>query len=260
MGRKPADVAALLKVSVQRMDTLDALWSRPLRRAELESELDVSRTTAHRIVRSLTDHGLIERTDGRYGLTEFGEIATAEIFRVRTNFEAADALRPFLDAIADTPFDFDVSSFAQAVVTTSGPGDPYAPISRFMELIPGTDTLRGFDTTSIAPVFVDEIRQEILGGMQVSVVYLPETAAQIADSYPDELGSSMESGNMELFTSESLPFGLALFDDRIAIGAYDGETGMLTVFADTDDAEAIEWGERLYEYYLEAADPFEPQL
>lgn len=258
--RESGDVTELLDVSISRMDVLDLLRTGPLRRAELESDLGVSKTTAHRIVRALSDHGLVERTVEGYALTPFGQVAAEEVVRTRRTFEAADALRPFLDAIAAVPFDLDVSQFADAVVTTSRPTDPYPPVARFMELLVGSSTLRGFDTTTIAPIFVDDIRREILGGMEVSVVYLPDTAAQIADAHPEELADSMASGNVELFTSESLPFGLALFDDRIGIGAYDTGTGMLTTFVDTDDPDAIEWGEALYEHYREDAEPFEPRV
>lgn len=127
-----------------------------------------------------------------------------------------------------------------------------------MELLSGTATLRGFDTTSIAPVFVDEIRAEILGGMTTSVVYLPTVADQIAGSYGEELSNAMASGKLELYTRESLPFGLALFDDSVGLGAYDGQTGMLTVFIDTDEPDALAWGEQFYEFYRDDAELFEP--
>lgn len=257
MERQVGDVGELLDVSLQRADALEALRSGPLRRSEIETKLDVSRTTAHRIARALADHGFVERIDGRYALTPFGEVAAAEVERVRTAFAAADRLRPFLDAVADTPFELDVSWFADSEVTTSGPGDPYAPVEQFMKLLSETDSLRGFDTTSVAPIFVDEIREEILDGMATSVVYLPTVAAQIAESYPEELADAMASNDLQLYTRESLPFGLALFDDRVGLGAYDDRTGMLTVFVDTDDPRALAWGERLYEYYRDDADLFE---
>lgn len=257
MNRETDDVDELLDLSVQRADALEALRAEPLRRAEVEAALDVSRTTAHRIVRSLADNRLAERTPEGYRLTPFGTFAADEIAEVRSKFEAATHLRPFLCDVRDLPFELDISLFADANVARSEPGNPYGPVSRFMELLQESDTLRGFDTTSVAPVYVDDIRREIMGGMAVSVVYLPPVVEQIADSYPEELADATESGHLELYTHDSLPFGLALFDDRIGLGAYDDETGMLTVFVDTDDPDAIEWGERLYEFYLEKASPFD---
>ena len=258
MREHGSDVDDVILVAVRRVDALDALSDGPLRRAELEEAIGVSRTTAHRIVRALAEHGLARRTDGRHELTSFGEVVAVEVSRVRGSVGAARSLGPFIDALAGTPFEIDVSRFTGATVTTAGPGDPYAPVSRFMELLVETDVLRGFDTTSIAPIYVDEIRAEILGGMRTSIVYLPEVAERIASAYPGKLRASLESGRLELFTSEELPFGLALFDGRIGLGAYDGETGMLSCFVDTDDPDAILWGETLYEHYRDAATRYEP--
>lgn len=258
MGGTDEDVLPLLGVSVQRADALAAFRDGPLRRAEVESELDVSRTTAHRIVTALTEYGLAERVGGKYALTAFGEFAADEIRRVRRRFEAADELRPFLDAIGSAPADFEVSWFASGSVVQSSPGDPYAPLERFIELLEATDSLRGFDTTSIAPVFVDDIRAEIVGGMRTSIVYEPSVVAQIADNYGDELADAMDSDHLELYTHDSLPFGLALFDERIGLGAYDDRTGMLSAFVDTDDPDAYAWGERQYGSYRDESVPFEP--
>lgn len=258
MGDQGSDVDDVILVAIQRADALGALSDGPLRRAELEEAIGVSRTTAHRIVRALAEHGLTERTGEGHALTPFGAVVADEVARTRTNVDAARSVGPFVDALAGTPFGIDASRFAGATVTTAGPGDPYAPVSRFMELLVATEELRGFDTTSIAPIHVDEIRAEILGGMRTSIVYLPDVAEQIATAHPEKLRASLESGRLELFTSEELPFGLALFDDRIGLGAYDEGTGMLSRFVDTDDPEAIRWGETLYEHYRDAATRYEP--
>lgn len=258
IDKKDEDVSQLLRVTLQRADTLAAFRDNPLRRAEVESELDVSRTTAHRIVTVLTEHELAERVDGGYALTAFGEFAAEEILRVRRRFEAADRLRPLLDAIASAPADFEVSWFANSSVVESSPGDPYAPLERFIELVKVTDSLNGFDTTSIAPMFVEDIRAEVVGGMQTSIVYQPSVVEQLADNYGDELADAMDSGHLELFTHGELPFGLALFDERIGVGAYDERTGMLSAFVDTDDPDAYVWGQQLYETYRDEAVPFEP--
>jgi hypothetical protein len=42
------------------------------------------------------------------------------------------------------------------------------------------------------------------------------------------------------------PYGLAIFDDRVGIGGYDEETGLLQVFADTESPIAREWAERVF--------------
>ncbi len=248
----------LLAVAVKRVGVFEALQSGPRTRSELEADLEVSRATAHRIVRELGDYDLLERTQDGFALTALGETISDEMLSLRATLETANVLKPFLAAADEVLFELDVNQFANRTVTTTTPGDPYQPVTRFMELLTETETLRGFDTTSIAPVFVDGIREQILGGMRTEIVYLPTVADQIAKNYPAALQESIESGELTLWTSEELPFGLALFDDRIGLGAYDETTGILTTFVDTDDAAAIEWGEQLFAHYRDRADRYEP--
>jgi predicted transcriptional regulator len=129
-----------------------------------------------------------------------------------------------------------------------------------MSLLRASSTLRGFDTTTIAPVFVEDIRNQILGGMETEILYLPETATEIVSSYPEQYRDAVDSGSLTILTDDDLPFGLALFDDRVAIGGYDDETGMLRVFVDTDDPAAYAWGEQLFRTYRERATPLTEDL
>ncbi|WP_232702691.1 helix-turn-helix transcriptional regulator [Halobacterium wangiae] len=129
------------------------------------------------------------------------------------------------------------------------PTNPYKPVVRFLERLRESDSIVGFDTTSIAPIFVAEIRDEILGGMEVDVVYLPSVVDDILDTYPDEVRRTVASGNLRLSVHDDLPFGLAIFDDYVGVGGYDEETGMLRAFVGTDDPAAREWALDLYEQY-----------
>ena len=51
---------------------------------------------------------------------------------------------------------------------------------------------------------------------------------------------------MTLRTREDLPYGLALFDDRVGIGGYDETPGLMQGFVDTDAPIARERIERVY--------------
>jgi hypothetical protein len=53
---------------------------------------------------------------------------------------------------------------------------------------------------------------------------------------------------------EDLRFGLTLCDDRVGLGVYDGETGMMELYLDTDSPAAYEWAEGVYATYLVEAD------
>jgi len=248
----------VLTVAVQRSDALAAFGDGPIRRADLEDAVSVSRTTAHRIIHALEEHGLIAPTPDGYERTPLGDAVADAVRDADDAIRGALSVEPLLRAIRETPFEVDAALFADATVTTPEPGDPYAPVRRFADLVEGASRLRGFDTTTLAPTYVDALRERILGGMETSVVYLPAVAERMADSYPDTVAAAVASGHLHLFVRDSLPFALALVDGRVGLGAYDDDTGMLARFVDTDDADAVAWGERLYEHYRADATPYDP--
>lgn len=255
-GEVPPEVEVLLTESVNRADALTTLRAGPRDRRELMSDLGVSRTTIHRVLRSLEDLDLVEQSGSTLELTAFGRTVATRLSEFLDDVSAAHRLKPLIETFGEADVDFDVSLFRDATVTTVSPTNPYEPVRRFMELLRASESLRGFDTTTVAPVFVEEIRNQILGGMETEILYLPETAAQVAASYPEEYRAAVDSGSLTVLTDEALPFGLALFEDRVGVGGYDDETGMLRVFVDTDDPEAYAWGESLFERYRERATPF----
>ena len=236
--------------AVKRANTLRALFGGPLMRSELQDEIGVSRTTTHRIVRELTDKSLIRRADGLYELTPLGRLVASEVEGLQDTVEVAMQLEPLLPSLDRT--DIDVELLADATITVQEPGDPYRPVRRFISLLRESGTLRGFDTTTIAPMYVDEIRDSILDGMQTEVIYLSPVIDQILDDHHEATVNAIESGQLELFVHDDLPFGLVMFDDRVGVGGYD-ETGVLRVFADTDSPEVRTWANRLYEEYRDDA-------
>lgn len=240
----------IVVTAVKRADTLHALAGRSLTRSELQDEIDVSRTTTHRIVRELADKTLIRRVGGTYELTPLGRIVAREVEHLQDTVTAAEKLGALLPSLDRT--DIDVELLADATITVQESGDPYRPVRRFISLLRDSGTLRGFDTTTIAPMYVDEIRDSILDGMRTEIIYLPPVIDQILDDHHDATEAAIESGQLDLFIYDELPFGLAIFDDRVGVGGYD-ETGVLRVFADTDSPRVRSWAESLYEEYRDKA-------
>lgn len=240
---------------LKRADALALLSEAPRTRAELIRELDVSRTTIHRTIRTLEDADLVEQEGDTFLLTPLGLTIVDDVTTYQRSLRAANHLQPLLETLGPHADELRTEFFEDANVATMGPRNPYRPVERFIECLRESDTIRGFDTTSIAPMFVAEIREEILGGMMVDVVYLPSVIEDILDTYPAEVERTAASGNLRLSTHDGLPFGLAVFDDRVGIGGYDEETGMLCVYVDTDDPDAREWALGEYERYRAEATP-----
>jgi len=239
---------------------LEAVFQSPLDRQDIERELEISRATSHRFTKRLIELGLIRKVDGTFHLTGYGEAVLDEVFRFETNVKAGRRLAPLLDAICEYHREFVVGPFADARVTTAEPTNPYAPMERFVSLVADTETFQGFNTTQMVPASIGAFGEGLFAGTDTEVIYLPETIETVLANDPQRTRKAIESGSLRLRSRDSLPYGLAIFDDRVGIGGYDEDTGVLEVFVDTDAAIAREWAEGVYELFAADSEPIDEHL
>jgi predicted transcriptional regulator len=236
----------LLGDVVRHGPVLEALLDGPLDHREMEDRLDVSRATSHRFTRWLDDQGLVERAEGRFRLTGRGEVVAEEVLRFEANVQVAHRLTPLLEHVCEDHQAFVIEPFVVATVTVADPGDPYRPVERFTTLVRESETFRGFNTTHMAPLVLGSFHEQVFAETETEIIYLPGIVERLVETYPDRASKAIDRGHLALRTREDLPYGLALFDDRVGIGGYDESTGQMEVFVDTDDAVAREWAERVY--------------
>ncbi|WP_228546411.1 helix-turn-helix transcriptional regulator [Halegenticoccus tardaugens] len=232
---------------------LEALMGGPLDRRDVEERLGISRATSHRFTRWLEDRGFAERRDGPFALTGEGQIVAEELRRFERNVRAARRLAPLLDSICPDHQEFVVEPFADAVVTTATPDDPYRPVTRFLSLLRESRSFRGFNTTHMVPP-LSGLDGRLFADRDVELIYLPDVVETLRAT-DEDFDAALEAGRLTLHTREALPYGLAVFDDRVGIGGYDEETGAMRVFVDTDAAIAREWAERVYAAYRADSEP-----
>ncbi|HET7324109.1 MAG TPA: MarR family transcriptional regulator [Halococcus sp.] len=239
---------------------LEALFPNPLDRGDLERQLNISRATSHRFTKRLIELDLIEKIDGTFSLTGYGEAVSDETLRYETNVRAARRLAPLLDVICEFHREFVVGSVADATVTTADPEDPYRPVNRFVALARESDTFRGFNTTQMVPLSMEGFHRELFEKTDTEVIYLPDAARTLLETYPERAAEAIARGHLALRSRDALPYGLAIFDEQVGIGGYDEETGTLRVFVDTDAAITREWAEGVYELYRRDSEPLDGRL
>ena len=239
---------------VRHAPVLEALREEgPMDRRDFEQQLGVSKSTVYRFTRSLREDGLVERSNGKFVLTALGEVSAEEVTTFAENMETVWRLTPVLELVREHGVGLDVTWFANATVTTAAPGNPYRPVNRFMALVSETETLRGLDPASINPLHFDEINRRIVEGMKTDAIFPTAVVEELLSSNPERARQTLESGNLTLRTHDDLSFGLTLCDDRIGVGIYDNEMGMLQTYIDTDSPEARKWAESVYMDYRDEA-------
>jgi predicted transcriptional regulator len=247
----------LLGDIVRHGPVLEALLEEPLDRPAIEERLDVSWATSHRFTRWLADHDLAAKRDGRYHLTGRGEVVAEEVLRFEANVRTADRLAPLLAAVCEDHREFVVEPFVDATVTVADTADPYRPVERFCAMVAGSETFRGFNTTHMAPPVLGGTETAVFADTDTEVVYHPDVVDRLFESSPERARDAVERGHLRLRTREALPYGLAIFDDRVGIGGYDDRTGAMEVFVDTDSPIAREWAERVYRSVRADSEPLE---
>lgn len=245
---RPEDPDLLIDL-IRRSPLLEELQQGALDRGELQDRLGVSRATCHRHTRTLDEFGVIERVDSHFQLTEAGRLLTDALTTFKRDARSAIQLAPVLDAVGDAPVEIDSEAFADATVTSAERGDPYSPVARFIALVRETETLRGLDVDAIAPLYMDEIQKRIVDGMETEDITHPGAVKDSLDGYPDKCIEACASGYLTVQLYDDLPFGLAIFDNRIGIGVCERETRNIRVFVDTDSSAVREWAESVYEVY-----------
>lgn len=181
------------------------------------------------------------------------------VHRCRRTVQTAVRLEPLLEAFDAAPVDFDPGMFVDATITEPRPGDPSPPVNRYLELFRCADHVRTLDRTSfVPPLYVEEVSDLALEQGRSGLAIYPESVVERrVTEYPDIHRRAMAQADGYVYrVCDDVPFGMTIYDaDRVALRAYDHETGALVLFADTDAPEALEWGARAWEAYLERSDP-----
>ncbi|WP_458209128.1 helix-turn-helix transcriptional regulator [Haladaptatus sp. NG-SE-30] len=253
VGTHTVDETDLLIDLLRRSSLLEELQQGSLDRRELQERLAVSRATSHRHTRLLGELGLIEKEGGEFALTEVGELLTKTLVTFKTEAGSVLQLAPVLEAVRDAPIEIDAEAFNGATVTRTDRGDPYSPVRRFVTLIQETDTLRGLDMDAIAPIYMDEIVEHIVDGVETQNIGVPSVTEEILTGYPDRCIEACASGYLTAWLHDDLPFALAIFDDRVGIGVCETDTRNLHVFVDTDSPKVREWACAVFESYEKGA-------
>lgn len=239
----------LLIEVVRRAPMITALREEPLDRRDLEQRLEISKSTAHRNTTSLAERGLVERTDGKYKLTELGEAVAEVVATFEADMGTTVRLAPLFDAVAGIQPRCPIHAFSDATVTTANQGDPFGPLARFVALVQETDTLQMLDSYAVAPTYIDDIHGRVLEGLETKVIERPDVAEDIIENYPQKCVELCASEFLTMRLHDELPFGLVIMDSRIGIGVRDPNTGAPRAFVDTDDPEGRGWAATLFESY-----------
>lgn len=247
----PLNDIKFLARSDHRILALAALARRPQSRADLLAMTGVSQSTIGRTLRTFEERNWIRRNGQHYEATQLGVFVAAGMQELIDRLETEQTLRDVWHWVPSETSGFTIEMIADAVVTVADTDDPYRPVTRFKFLLQETDQFQsvGMDLALLEPC-KDELCQRIIGGMHTEIINPPSVVNHIRSTYPEQFTAALESGNLTVWLHDDLPpYGVGIFDDRIAISGYDPESGVVRMLIDTDAPEAREWAETIYRTY-----------
>ncbi|GGN95010.1 MULTISPECIES: helix-turn-helix transcriptional regulator [Haloarcula] len=244
----PIDDIAYLTRSEHRAPTLIALTVRPRSRSELWEMTGVSESTIRRTLSEFEERDWVQRDGYQYEVTQLGAFIASAMAELIDRVETERKLRDVWRLLPGEDSGFTIDMCSDATVTVAEPENPSRPIARFCSLLEDTERLR---FTGLDVAMLDSCKQElcerIVDGMETELINPPRVANYIRSDCPGLFSEALESGNLDVRLHDALPpFGVSIFDDRIAVTGYDREAVTVRVLVDTDDADARDWAESTF--------------
>ncbi len=250
MGSSIDDIAYLSR-SEHRVPTLVELAVRPRDRSELCELTGVSSSTIRRTLSEFEERQWVRKNGHRYETTQLGAFIATATADLIERFETERKLRGVWQWLPGEENGFAIEMCTDAVVTVAEADNPYGPVNRFRTLLRETTQFRfaGFDVALLEPC-KDELCQQIIGGMQTEIIDPPRVARYVRSTCPELFSETLASGNLTLRLHDDLPpYGVGIFDDRIAVCGYDPDSVTVRVLVDTGAPDAREWAESVYRSY-----------
>lgn len=249
----------LLETALARREALAALSDGPRHRRDLEANLDVSKTTCHRIVRTFDEQGLLRRTEQGYELTEKGNRLETHVHEFYTKTRAVFLLEPLLTAFTGAGVEFDIEAFADARITRPDPDDPTLPLDREFALFRDAECFSVVDCNQHVPsLYLEQVFEiSVEHGKQAEHIAPKSVIEKRLMEFPElhKRHPDVEA-TLTYRVCEEPTFGLTLYDrEHVVLRAYDGETGSIELLVDSDDRDAVTWAEDVVDYYRERAEP-----
>jgi predicted transcriptional regulator len=253
------DDIEFLVSSAHRVGVLDTLYEHPCDRTALRATTGASSPTMSRILADFEDRHWIEREGRTYQLTGLGEFVVDQFQEFVDAMTVEQRLR---DVSPWLPYELDgfsVNLLTDAVVSYPGPGYPYEPLDRHIQLVESTETLRGFGMVLLKSSILEYHFDCVFDGLECEIIYPPDVFETMLSWNATTITDAVAQDNYTVFLHDDLPnsewCGICITDDRISICCYEPDTGMLRSLVDTGAPQAYTWGESIFEHYRAEARP-----
>jgi predicted transcriptional regulator len=234
----------ILSLVDRRAQLLTCLQEGTATKRELETALDISRSTVDRAINELETAQLIDRPDRAYSLTLRGRIAYREFHRTVDRYDSLIDATSLLDHLPETATIPGVI-FEDATVIRPSPPTPNTPRTQFADKVRQSEVVVG--TGNVVSQHLIEVFHEQLTAhdLQLSLFLDKQVVEHLRHAYANILRTVLEIDHCTLWSAKQTPpFSLAIIDcSELWLGVYN-EHGQLQGFLQTESSAAVEWAEQ----------------
>lgn len=245
------EVETTLVALCRRESILRRLAEGPRRKREIEPNLDCSRSTLDRALRSLSDLGLVERCNGKYRLTLRGRLALQEYERFADRMCGIQRAAPVVDSLPPN-CPLCPAVLEDCDVITPDRSAPSRPVERYLSDVREAAAIRAVGRV-VTDRYVAAFREAIIDEDAEARITLAESGIRrLLTGHRAFLERTLSLDRFELREiDEEPPFSFCVLQQpettlvSIMVYSANGASGYLR----SDSTEAVEWAESLFDDY-----------
>ncbi len=230
---------------------LQAILEGHREKRELQGVLGISRSTIDRVVRDLSEEGIIIRQASECSLTLSGRFALEVFECLKTKYQKIEEAQPLLSQLdADHPFPPCVV-WDSDTITTDQP-HPHEPIDKLDQLLEDSRSIRAV-LSVVPPRFEEAYSTRITEENFEAQIVLGNLVAQyLVESFRECLTILLQTETATVWrVEETLPLGFCIFDQHtLWLPTYDDEGKLLGAFV-SDTESVVTWANDMFHRYRE---------
>lgn len=255
------DIAQFLAGSPDRLRLLARLQDQPGSPGELADAFSISHRSVQRNLARFVDRGWAEKRDGAYHLTTLGALVTEEHADYIDTLDMLEAFATFYECLPDREHAPDPAWLQEATLIEATTENPQAPVQQYVEAVREFDTER---IRMVSPVlsrlFHDAHSELAFRGIHTELVLSAALIQRARDLNPAEFDVVVSVDVLDLYQHpDKIGIGLTLGDQRLLMGAYDGQ-GQLQACLDATNPDLLAWAGRLFERYRDRSERIDPTI
>lgn len=222
----------------------------------LKQELNLESSAALHALKKLENQNIVIKNENEYSLSPFGKLYA---FKSEKLFKSFYAIKKYekiwLDHLINgIPKQLlkKIGDLSNSFLVESTPTDIIKPHSSYVKLVAKAHEIKGISPIFYYP-YINLYKKALDRNANVELVLTPLIIDKIAETTGTEvLKETLSSGNLELYkTEEDIKIAFTVAENFLSMGLFSTE-GLYdaTMNLISYDADAIEWGNKLFNYYL----------